>query len=172
MDSLRETQSDGTLILDTPVTLPEVLDVLVVGGGPFGTAVAFRAKELGLSALVIDYDDLMKRIRDYAKDKLILPRLRRRRSDAVPQGRDHLVKDLVFDPIDKDDMCVACGKSSYERHKVPTRVGVELTGIERADGCWSVKGWDHQQRCERRSARTPRGAGDRTRRSPALRHPR
>ena len=52
--------------------LPEVLDLLVVGGGPAGTATAFRARELGLSVLVIDYDDLMKRIRDYAKEKLIL----------------------------------------------------------------------------------------------------
>ena len=64
--------SDGSLVLDQPVDLPDVLDVLIVGGGPAGTAAAFRAKELGLSALVIDFDDLLKRIRDYAKDKLIL----------------------------------------------------------------------------------------------------
>ena len=63
---------NGSLILPEPVTLPEILDLLIVGGGPAGTAAAFRAKELGLSALVVDYDDVMKRIRDYAKDKLIL----------------------------------------------------------------------------------------------------
>ena len=68
-----ETRQDGSLVLDAPVELPDVLDVLIVGGGPFGTAAAFRLKELGLSALVIDYDDLMKRIRDYAKEKPILP---------------------------------------------------------------------------------------------------
>ena len=49
------------------------LDVLIVGGGPSGTATAFRAKELGLKALVIELDELLKRIRDYAKDKPILP---------------------------------------------------------------------------------------------------
>ena len=51
-------------VLAEPVDLPEILDLLIVGGGPSGTAAAFRAKELGLAALVIDYDDLMKRIRD------------------------------------------------------------------------------------------------------------
>ena len=63
----------ASIVLDTPVTLPPVLDLLIVGGGPVGTACAFRAKELGLAALVIEMDDLMKRIRDYAKDKPILP---------------------------------------------------------------------------------------------------
>ena len=40
----RECEADGTLILDYPVELPELLDVLIVGGGPGGTATAFRAK--------------------------------------------------------------------------------------------------------------------------------
>ena len=83
----KEILSDGTYIVDKPVTLPEVLDVLIVGGGPFGTAAAFRAKELGLAALVIDHDDLMRRIRDYAKDKHIPAGLRRRRSHAVSGRR-------------------------------------------------------------------------------------
>ena len=68
-----ETRQDGSVVLDPPVALPEVLDAVIVGGGPFGTAAAFRLKELGRSALVIDYDDLMKRMRDYAKGKPILP---------------------------------------------------------------------------------------------------
>ena len=75
MTSSREISPDGSLILKKAVKLPEILDMLIVGGGPGGTAAVFRAKELGLSALVIDFDDLMKRIRDYAKDKLILPDL-------------------------------------------------------------------------------------------------
>ena len=73
MNTPVEYGSDGALVLNSPVKLPDVLDMLVVGGGPAGTATAFHAKELGLSALVIDYDDLMKRIRDYPKDKMILP---------------------------------------------------------------------------------------------------
>ncbi len=73
MTTLSDRLPDGHIILDTAVTLPPVLDLLIVGGGPVGTACAFRAKELGIAALVIEMDDLMKRIRDYAKEKPILP---------------------------------------------------------------------------------------------------
>ena len=38
----------------------QVLDMLIVGGGPAGTAAAFRAKELGLKAFLIDFDDILK----------------------------------------------------------------------------------------------------------------
>ncbi|MGD8396377.1 MAG: NAD(P)-binding domain-containing protein, partial [Candidatus Eiseniibacteriota bacterium] len=73
MNSRQEVLDDGSIALKEPVQLPDVLDVLIVGGGPCGTAAAMRAKELGLTALVIELDDVLKRIRDYAKDKLILP---------------------------------------------------------------------------------------------------
>ncbi len=126
---------------------PEVLDVLVVGGGPGGTAVAFRARELGLSVLVIDYDDLMKRIRDYSKDKLILPGFGGGDAMRFPKG-GRLVDCLRFGPIDKDDMC-ACWKDLYREHEVATRVGMELTGLEpRADGIWRAQCWDHRERCD------------------------
>src|SRR5688572_33042644 len=100
----RETLPDGTLILKSPVDPPDVWDVLIVGGGPFGTATAFRAKELGLSALVIDYDDLMKRIRDYAKDKQILPDYGGGDRMQFPKAGP-LIGKLHFAPIDKDRMC-------------------------------------------------------------------
>ena len=58
----------------------------------------------GSRALVIDYDDLMKRIRDYAKDKLILPTTAAA-TDAVPQGRARCSTPCSFAPIDKDEMC-------------------------------------------------------------------
>ena len=101
-----ETLADGTYVLDEPVALPEILDVLIVGGGPAGTAAAFRAKELGLAALVIDYDDLMKRIRDYAKDKFILPHFGGGDKMKFPKGGDFVAR-LHFSAIDKDDMCAA-----------------------------------------------------------------
>ncbi len=44
-----ELEADGTVKLVNPVELPEILDLLIVGGGPAGTAAAFRAKELGLA---------------------------------------------------------------------------------------------------------------------------
>jgi hypothetical protein len=44
----------GTLKVEQAAELPPVLDVLVAGGGPAGTAAAVRCKELGLSCLVVD----------------------------------------------------------------------------------------------------------------------
>ena len=127
--------------------LPDVLDVLIVGGGPAGTAAAFRAHELGLSALVIDYDDLMKRIRDYAKDKQILPHFGGGDKMQFPQGGE-LVRKLHFSPIDKDDMCVEW-KGFYKAFGVPSQSGIELTGLERQpDGVWKVNTWNHRAKAE------------------------
>ena len=67
MTTVADRLPDGHIILDAPVTLPPVLDLLIVGGGPLGTACAFRAKELGIAALVIEMDDLMKRIAGRAR---------------------------------------------------------------------------------------------------------
>ncbi|MBX2819758.1 MAG: FAD-dependent oxidoreductase [Rhodothermaceae bacterium] len=140
-----EVLPDGTFILDTPVELPDVLDVVIVGGGPAGTAAAFRAKELGLSALVIDYDDLMKRIRDYAKSKLILPDYGGGDKMQFPQGGD-LISALHFEPIDKDDMCNEW-KGFYRTFNVPAKIGLELTGFEYLeDGTIQVNTFNHRLR--------------------------
>ena len=144
--SAKEVMPDGTFILDQPVTLPPILDMLIVGGGPFGTAAAFRAKELGLSALVIDYDDLLKRIRDYAKDKLILPDFGGGDRMAFPKGGP-LIAQLAFEAIDKDDMC-AQWKALYRKHSVPAMVGLEMTGMERDRDVWKVVAWNHNTRTE------------------------
>ncbi len=126
---------------------PSPLDVLIVGGGPGGTAVAFRARELDLAVLVVDYDDLMKRIRDYSKDKLILPGFGGGDAMRFPKG-GRLVDALRFGPVDKDEIC-ACWKDLYREHEVPARVGLELTGLERsADGLWRAECWDHRERRE------------------------
>lgn len=124
-----------------------VLDLLVVGGGPAGTATAFRAVEHGLSVQVIDYDDLMRRIRDYSKDKLILPGFGGGDRMAFPRGGP-LISALAFEPIDKDEMC-ARWKALYREHGVPTRTGVELTGLEpTAGGRWQAHAWDNRSRSE------------------------
>ncbi len=137
-----EYNPDGSLILKNPVTLPDILDLLVVGGGPAGAAAAFRAKELGLRALVIDYDDLMKRIRDYPKDKLILPDFGGGDQMRFPKGGD-LIAALHFTPLDKDDM-VNEWKRLYVSHNAPAQVGIELLGLtKRGDGAWHVKMWNH-----------------------------
>jgi thioredoxin reductase/ferredoxin len=145
-DTARETERDGSLVLSAPVKLPDVLDVLIVGGGPFGTATAFRAKELGLSALVIDYDDLMKRIRDYAKDKQILPDYGGGDRMQFPKGGPLIAK-LQFAPIDKDRMCEEW-KALYRQHSVPAQVGIELTSLEREGKIWTAIAWNHNLKAE------------------------
>ena len=143
----KEVLADGTFILNDPVQLPETLDMLIVGGGPAGTAAAFRAKELGLAALVIDYDDLMKRIRDYAKDKLILPHFGGGDQMQFPKG-GKLLSALAFDPVDKDDMCVQW-KGYYRTYNVPAKIGVELTGFTYTpEGLILAQGWNHRTRNE------------------------
>ncbi len=133
---------DGSLILSESVQIPDILDLLVVGGGPAGTAAAFRAKELGLSTLVIDYDDLMKRIRDYPKDKLILPDFGGGDQMRFPKGGD-LITALHFSPLDKDEM-VNEWKRLYVTYNVPAQVGIELLGLTpRGGGVWEVKTWNH-----------------------------
>jgi len=138
---------DGMLVLKSPAVLPETIDLLVVGGGPAGTAAAFHAKELGLSVLVVDYDDLMKRIRDYAKGKPILPDYGGGDKMRFPKGGE-LVSLLHFSPIDKDDM-VSSWRCYYRDSNVPAQIGIELLGLERqVDGVWCVKTWNHNTKSE------------------------
>ncbi len=121
----------------------EVLDALIVGAGPGGTAVAFRARELGFSALVIDYDDILKRIREYPKDKSILPDFGGGDRMRFPVG-GALFARLHFAPIDKDEM-VLLWKRHFQEGEVPVQVGVELLGLERRpDKVWNVRCWNHK----------------------------
>ena len=129
MNDFSEYLRDGTLILSRPTKMPEVLDMLIVGGGPAGTGAAFRAKELGLSALVIDYDDLMKQIRDYPKSKKILPDYGSGDKMKFPKTGE-LIGQLRFEPIDKDDFCERW-KGYYREHNVPAKIGLELVSLER-----------------------------------------
>lgn len=147
MSTAVEYLPDGMLVVKNPAPLPETIDLLVVGGGPAGTAAAFHAKELGLSTLVIDYDDLMKRIRDYPKDKLILPDFGGGDQMKFPKGGE-LVSLLHFAAIDKDEM-VTSWKAFYRDNNIPARIGIELLGLERQpDGVWRVKTWNHNTKAE------------------------
>ncbi len=134
--------SDESPVVKETDSPQKVLDILIVGGGPTGTAAAFRAKELGLSALVIDYDDLMKRIRDYAKNKPILPSFGGGDQMKFPSG-GRMISELHFDPIDKDEMCQKW-KGLYQQYEVPAKIGVELVNLEAdEEGLWQARTWNH-----------------------------
>ena len=133
----------GSLKVAQPAELPAVLDVLVAGGGPAGTAAAVRCKELGLSCLVVDYDDLMKRIRDYPKEKQILPSYGGGDKLQFPVGGPMLAS-LAFEDIDKDDL-VKVWKARFKEYGLAAKIGHEFTGLERLpDGTWDVRTWNHR----------------------------
>lgn len=135
--------SFGTLKVQQPATLPDVIDVFVAGGGPAGTAAAVRAKEFGLSCLVTDYDDLMKRIRDYPKEKLIKPNYGGGDKLQFPAGGP-MLNSLHFGDLDKDEMVVQW-KAKYKEYGITARIGAEFTGLSQgADGIWDVKLWSHR----------------------------
>ena len=136
--------SDGRLKLAEDVRLPDVLDVLVVGGGPAGTAVAFRAKELGLSALVIDIDDVLKRIRDYDTAKPIKPDFGTAKQMGFPKGGP-LIEQLHFFADIKGGDLSSAWKALYRQHSVPAQLGVELVGLAPGDdGIWCASVSNHR----------------------------
>ena len=142
-DSNSDYTTFGTLKVQSPSALPEVLDIFIAGGGPAGTAAAMRARELGLSCLVIDYDDLMKRIRDYAKDKPILPSFGGGDKMPFPPGGP-FVSALHFDEIDKDEL-VRQWKQKYKESGLTAKIGSELTGLSALDEkTWEVKTYNHR----------------------------
>ena len=139
-----EVLPDGRLRLDAEVELPDPLDLLIVGGGPAGTGAAFRAKELGLSALVVEIDDILKRIRDYDRAKPIKPDFGAGKRMGFPEGGDLVAGLHFFSDVRGEDLCAAW-KTLYGRGSVPAQVGVELVGLEAGDGdVWRARVRNHR----------------------------
>lgn len=128
----------------------EIVDLLIVGGGPAGIAAALRGKELGLSVRILEADDTMRRIRDYSKHKHILPGFGGGDRMAFPEGGEWIGK-LPFEPIDKDDL-VAAWKDVCREAGVDIHTGVEMTGLtdlaEEADHGLRVEAYDHRGRTD------------------------
>ncbi|HEY2773689.1 MAG TPA: FHA domain-containing protein [Candidatus Binatia bacterium] len=132
----------GSLRVPQPHHTPDVIDVLIAGAGPAGSAGAFRATELGLSCLLLEYDEALSRIRDYPKEKHIYPEYGDDESP-FPAG-DSLMASLQFTEIDKDDL-VEDWHAKYKTANAPLRIGSELTGLVRGgDGVFEIKTWNHR----------------------------
>ena len=125
--------------MHSTVPPPDIWDVLIVGGGPAGTAAAFRCRELKLRALVIELDAILKRIRDYDQSKPIKPDFGPAKQMSFPKGGDLTEKLHFFDDIKGADL-VARWTKLYREHSVPVRTGVEFIGLDSDDGGpWSVR---------------------------------
>lgn len=137
----------GTLKTARSAPLPEIVDVFIAGGGPAGIAAAMKATELGLTSLIVDYDDLMKRIRDYPKEKDIYPNFGGGDKLDFPPGGP-LVTGLQFDPIDKDRMVVEW-KQKCREASLLAKIGSELTHLKRVgDGVYEARVWNHRGNVE------------------------
>ena len=144
-----EILEDGILKTNKLIELPEVLDVLIVGGGPGGTAAAFHAKEIGLTALVIELDDILRRIRDYTTGKNIYPSFGGGDNMSFPKGGD-IFSLLHFSDIDKDDMFKQW-KEFYRENNIPAKIGVELSELQLAkDGTWECEVWNQNTKSKER----------------------
>ncbi|MEM8998500.1 MAG: FAD-dependent oxidoreductase, partial [Acidobacteriota bacterium] len=129
----------------TDAQRPHAVDLLIVGGGPAGLAAALRGHELGLSTLILEADAVMRRIRDYSKDKLILPGFGGGDRMTFPAGGDW-IRRLPFDAIDKDDL-VARWRGLAEKAGVERRTGHELTALDDGpDDTFLARVYDHGER--------------------------
>ncbi len=122
------------------IDLAQTFDVLIVGAGPAGTAAAFRARELGLAALVIDQEAVLKVLRDWIEcddkkvDSSFGPGGRR---VAFPTGGG-LVDELVFGDQIPASRIYTKWLDVYIENDVPAKPGLELARLERgADDTWA-----------------------------------
>jgi thioredoxin reductase/ferredoxin/pSer/pThr/pTyr-binding forkhead associated (FHA) protein len=132
----------GSLRLEENVQLPEVLDVLIVGAGPAGTGAAFRAKELGLAALVIDRDEILSILRDWISPEGDPEKDKKVDSSYGPGGRlvpfptgGKLVQELVYGDQVPAGEIYRRWMTIFVQNSVPARPNFELLGIQRgSDG--------------------------------------
>jgi thioredoxin reductase len=110
------------------------LDLLVVGGGPCGTAAAWRAHELGLSVLVIDRDCVLSIVKEWGehqpKPKDVDADYGDRTDLVFPKG-GALISQFPYEDQTPANVLYEKWLKVYDDNKVPYRNGVELGGCER-----------------------------------------
>lgn len=147
MSSPNKKNENGHSPFQTQADLPDVLDVLIVGGGPAGTAAAFRAKELGLAALIIDFRDILETLSQFPKDYRVVTDFHGGGQVAFPRG-ETLVSLLPFEDQDKDDLRTQW-KAFYEEHAIPACIGLELVKLEKSENdIWAATTWNSHTKSE------------------------
>jgi thioredoxin reductase len=109
------------------------LDLLIVGGGPCGTAAAWRAHELGMSLLVIDRDCVLSIVKEWSEHvppKIVDADYGECTDLQFPTG-GALIAQLPYPDQTPSTELYAKWQKVYDDNKVPYRNGVELGGVER-----------------------------------------
>lgn len=113
------------------------LDLLIVGGGPTGTAAAWRAHELGLSVLVVDRDSVLSIVKEWGEhqpDPKLVDADYGDLTDLVFPPGGALVSLLPYEDQSPANQLYERWLKVYDEHKVPYRNGVEFGGCERLPG--------------------------------------
>jgi len=100
----------------------EAFDLVIVGAGPAGIACSLRAKELGLSFVVLEQDELGGTVAKYPRRKLVMTQP----VDLPLHGR------LKQTSYSKEEL-VDLWQSLASEHVLPIRSGQEFTGVERRE---------------------------------------
>lgn len=115
---------------DSPET---PLDVLVVGGGPTGTAATWRAHELGLSVRVIDRDGILSIVKQWGEHQPDPKDVDADYGDLIdliwPKG-DALVSQLPFEDQTPADQLYSRWMKVYDDNGIAYQENMELGGCE------------------------------------------
>jgi thioredoxin reductase len=105
----------------------DVADVVVVGAGPAGLSAALRAKELGLSCVVLEQGSIAASIRSFPRDKVVFdPPL-----DVPVEGP------LWLEQCTKEELLAQWTRIT-RRHGVAVREGHRVTGVAREGDVFAV----------------------------------
>ena len=119
------------------------LDLLVVGGGPCGTAAAWRAHELGLSVLVIDRESVLSIVKEWSEHvppKIVDADYGDQTDLQFPKG-GALIAQLPYEDQTPSTVLYQKWKKVYDDNQVAYRDGVELYA------CTKLPNGVHQAEC-------------------------